>query len=94
MRAKSRTAPPNAEKAPLSRFISAMKLASGTPARRQKNRSREIPGADVRTPHMILARAFTRENLRLALPTPKPARCGSVMRYRSATVAGFHGLPC
>jgi hypothetical protein len=36
--------------------------------------------------------AFTGPS-RLALPTPTPARWGSVTRYRSATVAGFHGLP-
>jgi hypothetical protein len=33
--------------------------------------------------------------LQLAFLTPQiAAQCGSVMRYRSATVAGFHGLPC
>ena len=44
----------------------------------------------------LLARAFAGKPTGFAhaastLDTP---RCGSVMRYRSATVAGLHGLPC
>ena len=35
------------------------------------------------------------KNLRLALPSRECERFGlGLMRYRSATVAGFHGLPC
>jgi hypothetical protein len=48
-----------------------------------------------RAPRASSPLAFTgRRSARLALPAPARARWGSVMRYRSATVAGFHGLPC
>jgi hypothetical protein len=34
------------------------------------------------------------EQIPIGFPAPVTAQCGLVMRYRSATVAGFHGLPC
>jgi hypothetical protein len=44
----------------------------------------------------LLARAFAGKPTGFAHAAPNldTPRCGSVMRYRSATVAGLHGLPC
>jgi hypothetical protein len=44
---------------------------------------------------LFLPRTFTSDGPEIGFAAPfENGACGFVMRYRSATVAGFHGLPC
>ena len=66
----------------------------------QPRRTREYPRTDVRTPHFVPAMkpapsplAFTRSDP-IGVPGRSPPGVWfGMMRYRSATVAGFHGFP-
>ncbi len=84
----------------LSRFIFAMKFSRATRAKNLTASTREHFRTDVRTPHVSPAPARLPPLLafasgpcrKLAFPRANARRWFGLMRYRSATVAGFHGL--